>query len=201
MKKNLKVIGAKEFKSYIDDFDSPYAMLQGVKTQNNVLRRMSLNGSHLIVPVGKDAWGNLKYRETIHNVFLFWEDYMSEISPFLFSKESQNYDGEDILDVTFKYRNFTKDFSADCAGAGLSSFAYEENGKSKSQSFFTFKFNLESLNFGNCTGPIPSMPQKTLLEQSNTDDLDESESIREFRNPWPRFISTPMGGMNKWRRR
>lgn len=201
--KYLKTKVAKEFKEYIDNFECPDSILQEAKTKAKVLQRMVRNGDSLIVPVGKDTWDALKYRETIDSVFLFWEPYMSEISPFLFSKEFMEFESEDIVDIIFKYRNLTKRFEADCAGSNVRSckVVVDKSGKTKVKSYFTFDFNLENIIKGGCYEEIPYKPQKKHIEKSSDEDIEENTSVREFRNPWPRFISTPMGGMNKWRKR
>ncbi len=165
---------------------------------------MERNGSQLIVPVGRETWNALKYRETMNQVFLFWEQYMSKIAPFLFSEE---LDEEEMTDIIFKYRNQTKRFEAYSAGSSCKTLEIliDKKGKKKIKTYFTFNFNLERINKGYYYEDIPSQPQgKTVFEESeagvDSEEVTEFER-RDYRNPWPRFISTPMGGMTKWKRR
>lgn len=196
--KYLKVKVAKEFKTYIDNYETTFSVLEAAKVKSGGLRRMERNGSQLIVPVGKDAWNALKYKESLSKVFLFWEKYMSEITSFIFSNE--DYEGE-MTDIIFKYRNQTKRFDADSCGSNYRALEImiDEKGKKKYKSYFTFDFHLLYINYGNTFAEIPSQAKGQTVDPEN-EDVDEYEK-REFCNPRPRFISTPMGGMTKWKRR
>lgn len=196
--KYLKVKVAKEYKTYVDNYETTFSVLEAAKVKSGGLRRMERNGSQLIVPVGRETWNALKYKETVSQVFLFWEMYMSKITPFVFSNE--DYDGE-ITDIIFKYRNHTKRFEADSCGSNYRALEIliDEKGKQKYKSYFTFDFNLLNINYGNTFAEIPSQPKDQTLDIESEDETESGK--REFCNPWPRFISTPMGGMTKWRRR
>lgn len=204
--KYLKVKVAKEFKTYVDNYETAFPVLEATKVKSSGLRRMERNGSQLIVPVGREAWNALKYKETMNQVFLFWEQYMSEIAPSLFSEE---LDEEEMTDIIFKYRNQTKRFEAYGAGSNCKTLEIliDEKGKKKNKCYFTFDFNLEYINKGAYIEEIPSQPKDEIKFKEREDATErEDEDVteferREFHYPWPRFISTPMGGMTKWRRR
>ncbi len=202
--KYLKVKVAKEYKTYVENYETTFSVLEAAKVKSGGLRRMERNRSQLIVPLGREAWNALKYRETLNQVFLFWEQYMSKITPFLFSEE---LDEEEMTDIIFKYRNQTKRFEAYTAGSNVKTLEIliEEKGKKKYKSYFTFDFNLERINKGYYYEEIPSQPQGKIVFEESQAGIDRDEETeferRDYRNPWPRFISTPMGGMNKWRRR
>lgn len=194
--KYLKVKVAKEYKTYVENYETTFPVLEAAKVKSCGLRRMERNGSQLIVPVGRETWNALKYKETMNQVFLFWEQYMSEITPFLFSNED---DDDEMTDIIFKYRNQTKRFEAYNAGSNCKTLEIliDEKGKKKHKSYFTFDFNLLYINYGNTFAEIPSQPKGQTIDSGSEDELEK----REFCNPWPRFISTPMGGMTKWKRR
>lgn len=194
---HLQVKSAKEFRSYIADYDTAFSILESAKTKGSGLKRMIRNGNKLTVPLGKRAWRDLKYKETLRNVFLFWEPYMSRITHFLFSA---NTNDEDIAEIVFKYHNQTKICGTYSAGSDIISIQSGINKKEKPvyKHYYAFSFSLEHIIKGGCVEEFPSMPKTAKTDE----DAEEDDfSIREYRNPWPRFISTPMGGMNKRYRR
>lgn len=196
--KHLKVKVAKEFKTYVEAYETTFPVLEAAKVKSSGLRRMERNGNQLIVPVGRETWNALKYKETIDQVFLFWEQYMSEITPLLFSNED---DDDEMTDIIFKYRNQTKRFEAYGAGSNIKTLdvLIDKKGKKVYKNYFTFDFNLLYINNGNTYEEIPSQPKGRAIDPESEDETESDK--REFCNPWPRFISTPMGGMTKWKRR
>lgn len=196
--KYLKVKVAKEFKTYVENFETTFSVLEAAKIKSGGLRRMDRNGSQLIIPVGRETWNAFKYKETINQVFLFWEQYMSEITPFLLANKD---DDDEMTDIIFKYRNQTKRFEADGAGSNIKTLdiLIDNKGKKIYKNYFAFDFNLLYINNGNSYAEIPSQPKGQALDPECEDEAESEE--REFCNPRPRFISTPMGGMTKWKRR
>lgn len=200
---HLQVKNAKEFRTYVENYDTEFSFLESTKVKGTELRRIKRDGNRLTVPLGKAAWEKLKYKETAEELYLFWEPYMSRITPFWLSLFTKELDVDDDIDeVVFKYHNQTKMFDSFgvCSGSITFEIGVDKYGKPKHKSFYVLKFCLEHLIKGDRIEELPSMTGP--IEDINNDVNEiEDEPVRKFRNPWPRFISVPMGGQNKWRRR
>lgn len=206
----LRVKSAYEFKnsSYVDDFNVSNGVLAETKVKNKKLNRMTRNGSRLYVPVGEHTWEMLKYPGTARNVFLFWEEYMKGVSapPYL------DDEIDDINDIVFHHNGQNKCYDCDLAGWNVRTFGHktDKNGKVNPICAFIFGFNIEfEIDDNLIARPLKEYVNTILSETDCSDnnlsnsDVEKCETHylkEEFKNPWPRFISVPMGGQNKWRR-
>lgn len=208
--KYLKIESAKEFEksSYVDNYNAKYSVLQSAKLRGKTLARMTRIDSRLYVPLGRRAWLSLATRRTIQDVYLYWETYMSAIAiPSFLDSEMVEID-----EVYFQYGNQAKHFYCDDAGWSFATLGTRVNDKGKTENViaevFSFRLELESSYDNVNSRPLKEYVPAELLDNELTNNISEeafeaeedNQEEREFRNPWPRFISTPMGGQNKWKR-
>lgn len=190
-------------------FDKPFrnanislSELDVFKANPTRVKRMIHRGNVLTVPVGKDIWEHLKAGHYRYPLIL-WEQYMSKIIPPVGSLDFDN----EITIVNFTH-HFRK-LSFDCSEACLDYRGYANDGGE------TMGFEVLSLDLGyplsndipyeGTDADIKYRYNKQLITLENwvpnmdVEDNTMSEK-HKFRNPRAVFISTPMGGQNKWKR-
>lgn len=174
-----------EFEQNIENYDEDFLKLDTLRAHPFPRKNMKRKGQVLYVPVGESAWNEVRDKEQFKKTFVFWESYMSEISPYPWGTERLDIQYESIFEVRFLYRNQEIIFEANVGASelGWDMRQYEKDGKKYNVE--VFEFNLYDLDVLSKVGFIDK-------EQIQRDS---------HRHPWVRIISTPMGGMTRWKRK
>lgn len=181
----------------IEKFDCKDEILEQVPARRVYLKSIRKNGSHLYVPVCKNVWQRLHDMNECQGVCMFWESYMATFGTGCFSMDDT--DIEEVEEVHFQYNNRTITFATD-GGVGENI----EPLYNKKGFVSLLSFNLQYLidNYTLIELRVDNKPE-TDREDDYCDDIDDTDSEpsgREHRQ-YIRFISTPMGGMTRWKRR
>lgn len=180
----------------IDDFNSDDESLERACARKATLKSIQKNGSNLYVPVCKSIWQRLHNDQECLNVCMFWEDYMAAYTLGCFSLES--IDIEEVDEIHFRYNGKTISFITD-GGVGeeiVSNF-------SKNEVVSLLLFNLR---YRKDRYTVKELNISEIIEESklgtyiDKDELEKTASPEKEYRPYIRFISTPMGGMTRWKR-
>lgn len=174
-----------EFEEKIECFNEDVLKLDKLRAHPFQRKVMKRDGEILYVPVGESGWNEVRDREQFKNTFVFWESYMSKISPYPWGADGFGIECESIFEVRFRYGKQEIIFVANVGASesGWNIRQYEKEGKKYNVE--VFEFNLYSLDALSKVGFL-------------TKEQVQGESVRR---PWVRIISTPMGGMTKWKRK
>lgn len=188
--------------TFIEGFNCDDNYLDNAPSRQVTLRAIERKGAELYVPVGKSIWQRLKDPEECVGVCMFWESYMNAFSNAYFSLG--NEDIEDITDIHFKYNKNSISFLTDGYVGELPAPEY-----STGELVSLLSFNLCYRNLGSTlkeVGAYRKEENPTLnkggnhLESNIQETEKEVEEKRKEYRPYIRFISTPMGGMTRWKR-
>ena len=176
-----------EFEQKIDNYNEDILKLDNLPAhpfQRNIMKR---KGDELIIPVGESGWNAIRDKEHFKDTFVFWEDYMNRIIPSPWNpKRTEEHEGP-ICRVFFVHKNqeviFETNLFEGVSESGWSERHYIKNGEDHRVE--TFEFNLYDLDMCSKVGFIEN-------------ELEEKYSSR---NQWVKMISTPMGGMTRWKRK
>lgn len=193
---HIPIILPRTFKAGKYGKESTEAELEKARASRRFPQRMRRDGDTLIVPVGKYLWKKVNDLYQCRGLFLFWEDYMEEYVPILFSM-NYNSPQDEIYRVVFhygkQYLTFFTDFGVGQNIANLHS----------GEPAWIFDFNLEGrvdkhtiIRLPNPNDPKESRP----VGSSGDAECEYKMKLNEYKRPRPIFISTPMGGMTKWKR-
>lgn len=196
----------------ISDFNADDNALYKVRAHSVVMKSMARVDSKIYVPVSQRLWKLLHNVGHDVNFKLYWEDYMERYVPLLFSNDGSDY--EEITDMYFQYREkYIHFFTEDGIGQSISDppiidaqsgyrvmtfefpldYLYDENDNSF-KTLNTLYFHREQKQNKNYDEEIYDPYRDLLKEEENKKESGKS-------TPYIHFISTPMGGMTRWRRR
>lgn len=180
----------------IENYECEDNRLENARARRVHLKKIQKVGSDLYVPVCKNIWHRLHNLEECVNVCMFWEDYMSSFTLGCFSLDN-NYI-EEVDEVHFQYNNKTISFLID-GGVGEKPIS----GYNSKEFVSLLAFNLSYLKENNVLIELgrSSTPKDSKQEENITKENEEvTDAIRKEFRPFIRFISTPMGGMTRWKR-
>ena len=173
------------FEETIENYNEDILRLNTLHAHPFPRKIMKHDGQVLYVPVGESAWNEVRDKEQFKKTFVFWESYMSKISPYPWGTDKFDMEYETIFEVRFCYGKQEIIFQANVGASelGWNIRQYEKDGKKYNVDVFEFNlYNLDVL--------------------SKVDFINKERTQREnSRQPWVRIISTPMGGMTKWKRK
>lgn len=180
-----------QFDSPIANYDTEYAILDKAVSSLFQIKRIARSGNKLIVPVGEATWEDLRDKECFKDIYLCWEDYMKTLvhAPSIISNANNFDETIDVIEFVYKTRKMI--FETD----GLPEWSLRIWQDSLDENYNTKRkpkcYPLPILSFDlACLSPTSSVHFKE----------KKPERKRKEGNVWVRMISTPMGGMNKWRR-
>lgn len=174
----------KMFITPIAGFETDYSVLnKGSLATPLSPRKIKRRGDTLYVPVNYEIWEVLKTDEYSKIWGLYMEPYMENLIPNIFQ---ENYDwNHQICDVVFSYGQKALKFIAhvdqDTWDSALFEVLFHLDGSGRlcEDKYSKIRHHIP----GNCH-----------------DITNQEENTSEYQLPRPRFISTPMGGLNKWRK-
>ena len=174
-----------EFEEKIENYNEDILRLDSLHAHPFPRKTMRHDGQVLYVPVGESAWNEVRDKELFNKTFVFWESYMSEISPYPWRTDRFDLEYDTIFEVRFCYGKQEIIFQANVGASdlGWNIRQYEKDGEKYNVD--VFEFNLFQLDVLSKVGFI----NKEQTQRENS------------RQPWVRIISTPMGGMTKWKRK
>ncbi len=174
-----------EFEQKIENYNEDILKLDTIRAHPFPRKKMKRSGDVLYVPVGESAWNEVRDKEQFKNTFVFWESYMNEISPSPWRIDNLDMLCKSIFEVRFCYgsKEIIFEASVGASETGWNMRQYEKKGKKYNVEVFEFYlFDLDVLS---------KVGFKT----------NEPSQRKSPRQPWVRIISTPMGGMTKWKRK
>ena len=202
--KRVKVSLPRIFQQFINNYDCEEEEFLNRKASAPKVSQIVRWDNDLYLPVSRTVMEKLNDTKNWKNINFFWEKYMKESIPnFLcFSK-----DMEEIERVFFTYRKKTIGFNLEW---GVNCNPLPELSKGKNKLVWYVHIELEGrVN----EGSIPKIEEsddyylfRPIQLYSDTPMLNDSikNEIKEFErkpyNPYVRIISTPMGGMTRWKR-
>lgn len=167
-----------EFDFLTEDYGTNFHDLEDISSHPVKHREITRNRHILTVPVGEYTWNQLRNKDRYKDAYLFWEQYMEKLLPTLFSEEFDNE--EPIQLVKFKYKAQVITFYTNCNTGWVIQTNLFENSIVDGY----------VLNFDLCQ-----------LSQDSEVGFVEQETSFEPKRQWIHVISTPMGGMTKWKRK
>lgn len=180
----------------ISNFDCDEDSLEKASAHKVTLKSIQKKGSDLYVPVCKNVWKRLQCNDECLGVCMFWENYMSAYTSCCFSLECT--DIEEVDEVHFQYGNRTISFVTD---GSVGQDIVPEYSKNKVISLLSFNLRYRKDKY-----TVIELGGKEKLEDSQSksridkDDVEDFEPPLKEYQPYIRFISTPMGGMTRWKR-
>lgn len=183
------------FTNYIDDFNTNESELDKVSSRSVALKKIERKGNRLYVPVGKWVWQKLHDPIEYRNVCMFWEKYMEEFANLLFSFEDRFDDY--VTEVHFQYRNNTISFET-YTDIGQDIFTKTNT----NEIIFILSFDQDyRINKNSIDIQAKNKYIESLKSNNGLVTEEEEEVASPKYNPYVRIISTPMGGMTKWKRK
>lgn len=165
----------------IEDYSKEFCDFDSLKFKRVTTKRIKRSGHILTVPVGEDTWNQLRDKDTYKDVFLFWENYMTDIVPFEVWNDSGTEDHDPIDIIKFEYQKKSIKFDTNC-NVEVAPVVIGDNKKL----IYVFDFDLLQLSLDSAIKFF---------------DEEEHKSHKEPKRQWVRMISTPMGRMTKWKRK
>lgn len=157
----------------VEGYDTGFDKLESQRKHTSTLNRMYVENNTLKIPVSKHTWELVNHLKPLEYLYLFWEPYMGQLFSSL--ADSDEKPGDNVDEVTFFYKKNEINFAGCSVGF---SFLHQE---------FILAIEVGAINHG------------TTLEQM-TDHKEEPPEKKE-RSEYVHLITTPMGGMTKWKRK
>lgn len=181
----------------IEKFNCKDEILEQTTAHRVHLKTIQKQGSDLYVPVCKNVWQRLHNMEECQCVCMFWESYMAAYTLGCFSLEHTNI--EDVDEVHFQYNNKTISFMTD---GGVGEEPMPQYSKGKLVSILSFNLQYLADNYTLIELGTDKKPE-TAKDEGGCDDANDTsfETSRKKCRQYIKFISTPMGGMTRWKRR
>lgn len=179
LKKFLFVTDPHKFETPVDDYSTDLHDLYDAKSRLVKTRRITKRNRRMIVPVGDDAWNQLRDEKEYKHSFLFWEDYMKSLVQYPW----MDADEEDIYLIKFEHQKKSITFSTNEPRWCMPIEIYGDLNKDHITVLY---FDLDELS---------------TVSQVGFDNDKKQESYKGHKNNWVQMISTPIGGMTKWKRK